>query len=139
MQNNDLPVIPAVASSKSKRAVAYIRVSTSSKSRHGEAVEYDQNPEVQLQPLNELVVHRGWNLAKVYSRRASGASERRPGLDALMADARRGPFEVVVVFRATLIRREDRWRARRIERRRTKAKRQRYCSNDLKPTQGVKE
>ena len=31
--------------------------------------------------------------------RVRGATERRPGLDALMADARRGAFEVVVVFR----------------------------------------
>ena len=42
---------------------------------------------------------RGWQLAKVYSDRASGAKERRPGLDALMADARRGLFDVVVVWR----------------------------------------
>jgi len=32
------------------------------------------------------------NWANVYSDRASGAKERRPGLDALMADARRGAF-----------------------------------------------
>lgn len=99
MQNNDLPITPPVSQTHSKRAAAYVRVSTSSKSRHGEAVAYDQNPEVQLQPLSELVIHRGWQLAKVYSDRASGAKERRSGLDALMADARRGLFEVVVVWR----------------------------------------
>ena len=99
MQNNDLPITPPGSQPQRKRAVAYVRVSTSSKSWHGEAVAYDQNPEVQLQPLSELVVHRGWQLAKVYSDRASGAKERRSGLDALMADARRGLFEVVVVWR----------------------------------------
>ncbi len=99
MQNNDLPITPPASQKQSKRAVAYVRVSTSSKSRHGEAVAYDQTPEVQLQPLSELVIHRGWQLAKVYSDRASGAKERRSGLDALMADARRGLFEVVVVWR----------------------------------------
>jgi len=36
---------------------------------------------------------------KVFCHRVSGATERRPGLDALMADARRAAFEVVVVLR----------------------------------------
>ena len=35
----------------------------------------------------------------VYSDRLSGAKEARPGLNALMADARRGAFDVVVVWR----------------------------------------
>jgi DNA invertase Pin-like site-specific DNA recombinase len=82
-----------------KRACLYVRVSTASKSRQGDGIGYDQNPAVQEQPLQDLVVQRGWVLHKVYSDRASGATERRPGLDALMADARRGAFEVVVVFR----------------------------------------
>ncbi len=47
----------------------------------------------------DLIAHRGLDLHKVYSDRASGAKERRPGLDALMADARRGLFAVVVVWR----------------------------------------
>src|SRR5262249_13032570 len=42
---------------------------------------------------------RGWAVVQVYSDRASGAKERRSGLDALMADAKRGLFDVVVVFR----------------------------------------
>src|SRR5215471_15466251 len=82
-----------------KRACLYVRVSTASKSRQGDMVGYDQNPAVQEQPLRDLLAQRGWMLHKVYSDRASGATERRPGLDALMADARRGAFEVVVVFR----------------------------------------
>lgn len=82
-----------------KRAAIYVRVSTATKSRYGEAVGYDQNPAVQEQPLRDLVAQRGWTLQKVYSDRASGAAERRPGLDALMADARRGTLEMVVVFR----------------------------------------
>jgi DNA invertase Pin-like site-specific DNA recombinase len=83
----------------SKRAGIYVRVSTATKSRQGDGVGYDQNPAVQEQPLRDLLLQRGWTLHKVYSDRASGATERRPGLDALMADARRGAFEVVVVFR----------------------------------------
>jgi DNA invertase Pin-like site-specific DNA recombinase len=47
-----------------------------------------------------LIVQRGWQLYRVYSDRASGAKERRrPGLDALMADARRGAFDMVLVWR----------------------------------------
>jgi DNA invertase Pin-like site-specific DNA recombinase len=77
----------------------YLRVSTASKSGHGDARAYDQNPEVQEQPLRELIAQRGWQLEKVYSDRASGAQEHRPGLSSLMADARRGGFDVVVVWR----------------------------------------
>jgi len=36
-------------------------------------------------------------LHRIYADRASGAKESRPGLDQLMADARRGLFDVVVV------------------------------------------
>ena len=82
-----------------KRAVAYIRVSTANKSRQGDALTFDQNPEVQEQPLREMVASRGWKLGRVYSDRASGAKERRPGPDALMREARRGEFDVVVVWR----------------------------------------
>jgi DNA invertase Pin-like site-specific DNA recombinase len=46
-----------------------------------------------------LIAGRGWVLQRVYSDRATGVKEGRPGLEALMADARRGSFDVVVVFR----------------------------------------
>jgi DNA invertase Pin-like site-specific DNA recombinase len=49
--------------------------------------------------LRVLITQRGWSTHRVYSDRASGAKERRPGLDALMADARRGLFDVVIVWR----------------------------------------
>ena len=49
--------------------------------------------------MRELVAQRGWKLHQIYSDRASGSKETRPGLDALMADARRGTFDVVVVWR----------------------------------------
>jgi predicted site-specific integrase-resolvase len=82
-----------------KRAALYVRVSTANKSRQGDAVNFDQGPEVQEQPLRDLVGQRGWGLHRVYSDRASGAKERRAGLDDLMRDARRGEFDVVVVWR----------------------------------------
>ncbi len=81
------------------RAAVYIRVSTASKSKQGETINFIQNPEVQEKPLRDLVAQRDWTLHQVYSDRASGARERRAGLDALMADARRGLFQVVVVWR----------------------------------------
>lgn len=54
---------------------------------------------MQEQPLRELVAQRGWVLHRIYSDRASGAKERRPGLDSLMTHARRGLFDVVLVWR----------------------------------------
>jgi DNA invertase Pin-like site-specific DNA recombinase len=42
---------------------------------------------------------RGWTIERVYSDRMSGAKADRPGLKALMADARRGQFDVVLVWR----------------------------------------
>ncbi|MBI1789819.1 MAG: recombinase family protein [Acidobacteria bacterium] len=67
--------------------------------RQGDALAFDQNPAVQEQPLRDLAAQRGWTIHHVYSDRASGAKERRPGLDALLAAARHGEFDVVVVWR----------------------------------------
>jgi DNA invertase Pin-like site-specific DNA recombinase len=80
-----------------KRVAAYVRVSTASKS--SDTAGFIQNPEVQEQPLRDLITQRGWQFHQLYSDRASGAKEKRPGLNALMADARRGLFDVVVVWR----------------------------------------
>jgi DNA invertase Pin-like site-specific DNA recombinase len=90
---------PGNDTGNTKRACLYLRVSTASKTKHDANTTFNQNPAVQEQPLRELIVQRGWQLYRVYSDRASGAKERRPGLDALMADARRGAFDVVLVFR----------------------------------------
>ena len=86
------------AARKAKRACLYLRVSTASKTKHDPST-FSQNPAVQEQPLRELIAQRGWQLQQVYADRASGAKERRPSLDMLMADARRGAFDVVLVFR----------------------------------------
>ncbi len=84
---------------KVRNAAIYVRVSTASKSKQGDALNFVQNLEVQEQPLRDLVQQRGWEFQQLYSDRASGAKEKRPGLNALMADARRGLFDVVVVWR----------------------------------------
>src|SRR6059058_3685339 len=70
-----------------KRAAVYLRVST-----------LDQHPETQLHDLKALAEPRGFQVVQVYEDRSSGARASRPGLDQLLADARRGKFEVVVVW-----------------------------------------
>ena len=81
-----------------KRAALYVRVSTTNRSTRNQAV-FEQNPEVQEIPLRQMAEQCGWYVVRVYSDRMSGTSESRPGLTALMQDARRGAFDVVVVFR----------------------------------------
>src|SRR5215469_11184909 len=80
-----------------KRAAIYVRVSTATRTRTADA--FEQNPDVQEIPLRQLTQQRGWDLVKLYSDRMSGAREDRPGLNTLMQDARRGEFDVVVVWR----------------------------------------
>jgi DNA invertase Pin-like site-specific DNA recombinase len=79
------PAIPTKA--KSKRAVIYTRVST-----------IDQHPETQLYDLREMANQRGYEIVAEYSDKISGAKQKRPGLDQLMADARRHKFDTVLVW-----------------------------------------
>jgi DNA invertase Pin-like site-specific DNA recombinase len=69
-----------------KRAVLYSRVSTG-----------DQHLETQLLDLRELAKQRGLEVVREYTDVISGAKAKRPGLDQLMADARRRRFDVVLV------------------------------------------
>jgi DNA invertase Pin-like site-specific DNA recombinase len=70
-----------------KRAAIYVRVST-----------VDQRVESQLYDLRELATQRGIEVVQEYQDCGiSGSKARRPGLDALMADARRKRFSVVLV------------------------------------------
>jgi DNA invertase Pin-like site-specific DNA recombinase len=80
-----------------KRAAIYVRVSTNLRTR--DASGFEQNTDVQEMPLRQMANQRGWTVQRVYSDRMSGAKADRPGLKALMADARRDAFDVVVVFR----------------------------------------
>jgi len=57
-----------------------------------------QHISTQLLPLRELAVKRGFQVVAEYQDNGfSGAKARRPGLDALMLDARRRKFSVVLV------------------------------------------
>jgi DNA invertase Pin-like site-specific DNA recombinase len=70
-----------------KKAALYVRVSTP-----------DQHVESQLYDLRQLAVQKGYEVVHEYEDRGiSGTKARRPGLDALMADARRKKFSVVLV------------------------------------------
>ena len=70
-----------------KRAALYLRVST-----------LDQHPETQLHDLRGLAAQRGFVVVQEYTYKTSGAKAKRPGLDQLLADARRGKFDVVMVW-----------------------------------------
>jgi DNA invertase Pin-like site-specific DNA recombinase len=69
----------------------YARVSTRKDS---------QNTETQLMPLREFAQSRGFSIFQEYVDVGwSGAKERRPQLDRMMADAKKKRFEAVVVWR----------------------------------------
>jgi DNA invertase Pin-like site-specific DNA recombinase len=80
-----------------KRAVLYMRVST-----------VDQHPETQLHDLRQMASQRGYEIAHEYTDRISGAKAKRPGLDQMMADARRGRFDVVMTWACDRIARSTR-------------------------------
>src|ERR1700751_692844 len=58
-----------------------------------------QNPEMQIKELQAYCRSRGWKIAGEYVDRISGASDSRPELNRLMADANRRRFDVVAVWK----------------------------------------
>ena len=74
---------------KPKRAALYTRVSTG-----------EQNTESQERALREYVQRRGWKVQKIYRDQGqSGANAKRPALNELLRDCRRGSVDVVVVWK----------------------------------------
>ncbi len=71
---------------KPKRAALYCRISTG-----------DQHVETQLLDLREMAEQRGLEIVREYTDIISGAKSKRPGLDQLMADARRHNFDILIV------------------------------------------
>jgi Resolvase, N terminal domain len=59
----------------------------------------DQEPANQLQELRRYVEARGWTAVEYVDRGVSGAKDRRPALDQLLADAKRRRFDVLVCWR----------------------------------------
>ena len=69
-----------------KKAALYCRVSPG-----------DQHLPTQLLDLREMAQQRGYEIVREYTDVISGAKSKRPGLDQLMADARRHRFDIVLV------------------------------------------
>ncbi|WP_348262621.1 recombinase family protein [Telmatobacter sp. DSM 110680] len=70
-----------------KRAALYTRVSSC-----------DQHPETQVLDLRQMAVQRDYEIVAEYTDKISGTKAKRPGLDQMMADARRGRFDVLLVW-----------------------------------------
>ena len=89
MATQILPHSP-VSSPSQLRAAAYARVSTNN----------GQDPTVQTRELEEYCARRGWTVAGQYiDVGISGAKEKRPELNRLMADAHRRKFDAVIVWK----------------------------------------
>jgi len=73
-----------------KAAAIYVRVSTT----NGQSVE------MQLRDLRQLAAQRGLEVVHEFCDEGwSGAKNSRPALDAMLADARRGKFRVLLVWK----------------------------------------
>ena len=61
----------------------------------------DQNPQLQDDQTRDYLAHRRWQLTETYvDHGATGSHGRRPGLTRLLQDAKRGRFEVLLVWRS---------------------------------------
>jgi DNA invertase Pin-like site-specific DNA recombinase len=80
-----------------KRAALYLRVSS-----------VDQHPETQVYDLRQMAAQRGYEIVREYTDKISGVKARRPGLDELMRDARRGRFDILLVWACDRIARSTR-------------------------------
>ena len=70
------------------RVAIYVRVS-----------RLDQQPENQILELRRYVAARGWEAREFVERGVSGATDRRPALNALLAEVRRRRVQVVVCWK----------------------------------------
>lgn len=70
------------------RCAIYARVSTA-----------EQTCDNQLEELRRFASARGWDTKEYVDHAVSGSKERRPALDAMVADAKRRRFDAVVVWR----------------------------------------
>lgn len=82
------------------KAAAYGRIST---------LVHGQDVQNQIEPIKQLAQARGFDLVKIYKDEGiSGATERRKGLDLMLADAKRGAFKVLIVMELSRIARDVR-------------------------------
>jgi DNA invertase Pin-like site-specific DNA recombinase len=81
-------MIPTTA--KSPRVALYARVSRG-----------DQNPALQIDEMKMLAERRGWDVYGMYVDQGfSGTKDRRPELDRLLKDVRRGHIDILCVWRS---------------------------------------
>ena len=80
-----------------KRAALYLRVSS-----------VNQHPETQLLDLRQMASQRGYEIVAEFTDKVSSVKARRPGLEDLMTDARRGKFDIVLVWASDRIARSTR-------------------------------
>lgn len=73
---------------KIRKIAIYARVSTD-----------DQKADLQLDALRQYAASRGMEIAGEYVDQISGAKESRPALNEMLADARRGRFQALVVWK----------------------------------------
>jgi DNA invertase Pin-like site-specific DNA recombinase len=74
-----------------KRAALYSRVST---------IHHGQSVDMQLHDLRKLAEQRGFQIVKEYSDQGvSGSKSSRPALDAMLVDAKRGKFHILLTWR----------------------------------------
>jgi DNA invertase Pin-like site-specific DNA recombinase len=75
--------------------------------RYTSVSSVDQNPPTQLCDLRPLAAARGYEIVGEYTDTISGTKATRPGLDGLMADARRGRFDGVLLSLSVLTKRDS--------------------------------
>ena len=96
----------AMNSERSQRACLWLRVSTDSKG---------QDPELQRADLEQVCAQRGWEIVKVYEVEESAFGKRpREQFQAMLEDARKGKFDVLVVWSMDRFSREGEWSVSRI-------------------------
>ncbi|MFZ1083901.1 MAG: recombinase family protein [Terracidiphilus sp.] len=80
---------------RAKRAAFYLRVTP-----------FD--PDLKLVELRQMAAERGYEVVAEFIEKASGAKTKRPALDRLLVDARRGHFDLVIVWSCDRIGRSTR-------------------------------
>ncbi|HEY1255531.1 MAG TPA: recombinase family protein [Terracidiphilus sp.] len=85
------------AADRAKRAAFYLRVTP-----------FDPDPELQLVELRRMAAERGYEVVAEFAEKVSATKAKRPALDRLLTDARRGHFDLVIIWSCDRIARSTR-------------------------------
>ena len=95
-----------MANDRPTRACLWLRVSTDGRG---------QDPGLQRDDLDRVCQQRGWEIVQVYEAEESGYGKKpREQFQAMLNDARRGGFEVVVTWSMNRFSREGGWSVSRV-------------------------